>query len=258
MHPVLFEIGKFKAYTYGLLVGLAIITAVLISYDRAKKRNMDADAIIDIGIWGIIGGFIGAKLLYILSVAPEIIKNPSMFWENLTNGFVLYGGIIGGCIGADIYCRKKKLSFWEYFDLAAPAIAVAQGIGRIGCLMAGCCYGKETTCPIGITFKESLSAPNGVRLHPTQIYSSIGDFIIALILFSFAKKERKDGQVSGLYMILYSIGRFFIEFLRDDPRGDIGIFSTSQFICIFVLISGIIIYNKDKIKTTTPPSKDTI
>jgi phosphatidylglycerol:prolipoprotein diacylglycerol transferase len=97
-----------------------------------------------------------------------------------------------------------------------------------------------------VIFKNSPYAPNGVKIQPTQIYSSLGDFLIAAVLLYFASKPRRDGRVAGLYMILYSIGRFLVEFLRDDPRGNVAFLSTSQFICIFILISGIIVYSKQK------------
>jgi len=132
-------------------------------------------------------------------------------------------------------------------DMTVPGLAIAQGFGRIGCFLAGCCYGAETTLPFGVEFPENSLAPAGVHLHPTQIYSSIFDFSLGFILLYYSKKERKNGQVMGLYLIVYSIGRFFVEFLRNDPRGNVGFFSTSQFIAIFTLVFGIIIFNSQKI-----------
>lgn len=248
MFPELLKIGTFSIKGYGLMISLGIIAAILLARYRGRKRGMNIDVILDIAIYGVIGGVIGGKLLYILTELPYIIKNPVVLKDMLTGGFVLYGSIIGGALGAYIFLRTKKMSFIKYFDLLAPSIALAQGFGRIGCFLAGCCYGKPTDGPFGVVFKDSPFALNDIRIHPTQIYSSIGDFAIAGLLILFASKQRKDGQVGGLYMILYSIGRFFIEFLRDDPRGNVGIFSTSQFICIFILIGGIILYILEKIK----------
>lgn len=248
MHPDILSIGKFTIHSYGLMMALGIISALLLSTYRAKKKGLDSDALTDIAIYGIIGGLIGAKLLYFIAEAPYIFKNPRAIKDMLTSGFVLYGAIIGGAGAAYIYCRIKKLKFIKYFDLTAPAIALAQGLGRIGCFCAGCCYGKQTSSPFGVIFRNSPYAPNNIKILPTQIFSSLGDFLIAGILLYFARKERKDGQVAGLYMILYSIGRFLVEFLRGDPRGNIFSLSTSQFICIFVLIGGIIIYRLDSFK----------
>jgi len=132
-------------------------------------------------------------------------------------------------------------------DMTVPGLAIAQGFGRIGCFLAGCCYGAETTLPIGVKFPEGSLAPAGICVQPTQIYSSIFDFLLGFFLLYYSKKERKNGKVMGLYLIIYSIGRFLVEFLRDDQRGSVGVLSTSQFISIFTLVLGIIIFNNHKI-----------
>lgn len=248
MYPELLKIGPITIQGYGLMIALGILAAILLARHRGRKRDMNVDVIYDIAIYGVIGGVIGGKLLFILTELPYIIKNPAVLKDMLGAGFVLYGAIIGGALGAYIFLRRKNLSFLKYFDITAPSIALAQGFGRIGCFLAGCCYGKPTEGPFGVIFKNSAYALGDIHRHPTQLYSSLGDFAIAGILIFFAAKPRKDGQVGALYMILYSIGRFFVEFLRDDPRGNVGIFSTSQFICIFILVGGIILYMLEKIK----------
>lgn len=126
-----------------------------------------------------------------------------------------------------------------------PSVALAQAFGRIGCFLAGCCYGKETESAIGVIFKNSPFAPNGIKLIPTQLISSLLLFILTFVLVRYADKTwRRPFKVAGLYMILYSIGRFIIEFFRgDEERGNIGFLSTSQFISIFILIGGIILFN---------------
>ena len=144
-------------------------------------------------------------------------------------------------LAAILYCKKKKLIFLDYFDLAAPSIAMAQGFGRIGCFLAGCCYGKETDLPIGVVFPENSLAPAGVRLLPTQLMSSAGNFLImAILLMAYPKRKRK-GDTGFLYMLLYGVGRFLIEFLRNDDRGAVGGLSTSQFISLFIVAAGILL-----------------
>lgn len=244
MFPELLKIGNITIYTYGFMIAIGIAAALVMSVYRGKRRGYDEPIIIDLAFYAVIGGIIGAKLLYLITEAGTLIKSPASIVNMITNGFVVYGAILGGIISAYIYCRIKGLTFIKYFDLLVPSLALAQGFGRIGCLSAGCCYGRETASRLGIVFKNSLYAPNGVRLYPTQIISSIGDFAIAGILLLFASKNKKDGQVAGLYLILYSIGRFLVEFLRDDPRGSVGILSTSQFICIFIFIGGIVLISR--------------
>ena len=122
-----------------------------------------------------------------------------------------------------LYCYIKKTDFWKYFDLVMPSVALAQGFGRIGCLLAGCCYGRETNSIFSITFQNSDFAPNHVALIPTQIYSSVLDFLHFVILLYIARDKKKDGQVAACYLIFYSIGRFVLEFFRGDLiRGSVG------------------------------------
>ena len=185
----------------------------------------------------MIAGFIGAKLLFCLVEFKMLMTEPLRVLSS--NGFVVYGGIIGGTLAAFLYIKKKKYDFWKYFDLVLPSVAVAQGFGRIGCFLAGCCYGRTTESWFGIAFQHSNFAPNNVKLIPTQLISAVGMLLIACVLFVFDRKNTKKGRVGALYLILYSIGRFFVEFLRNDYRGTVGPLSTSQFISIFILLAGI-------------------
>jgi len=181
MKNELFSIGPFTVYGYGLMIAIGIIAAYLSGEYRAKKYNLDSERIFSIVIWSVVGGFLGAKILYILTQLKEIIANPGLLMD-LTDGFVVYGGIIGGIFSAMLYCKIRKLPFLKYFDLLIPSVALAQGFGRIGCFLAGCCYGQETSCPIGIVFHNSVYAPNGISLIPTQLISSGLDFLHFLLL----------------------------------------------------------------------------
>ena len=163
--------------------------------------------------------------------------------DSLTDGFVVLGGILGGILTAYIYCHIKKMDFLRYFDLLIPSVALAQGFGRLGCLLAGCCYGKETDSHLAITFTNSDFAPNHVPLVPTQIYASVLDFAHYFVLILAAKHLKGKSQVAGLYLILYSVGRFILEFYRGDlERGSVGILSTSQFISIFTFCAGLLLF----------------
>ncbi|MEN6315165.1 MAG: prolipoprotein diacylglyceryl transferase [Clostridiaceae bacterium] len=246
MHPELFKFGPVIINSYGFMIAIGFMFAIMLATYRARKLGLNVDIIINLGIFGIIGGFAGAKLLFIIIEIQNIYANPSILLD-ISNGFVVYGGIIGGILTGYIYCKIKKIDFMEYFDLTVPSIALAQGFGRIGCFLAGCCYGKETNWSLGIVFKDSLYAPNGVRLIPTQLFSSVGDFLISIILLLYAKRKKGKGEIARLYLILYSMGRFFIETLRNDPRGYIGSLSTSQLIAIFTLIIGLCFYNFSKL-----------
>ncbi|MCM1466732.1 MAG: prolipoprotein diacylglyceryl transferase [Alistipes sp.] len=236
----LFSIGKLTVHGYGLMIGIGVLCCVFMASRRAKKKGLSADAIMDIAVYGLIAGFIGAKLLFLVVEFKDFIQDPLRFLS--TSGFVVYGGIIAGVIAAIVYCRKKGYVFMEYFDLAAPSIAMAQGFGRIGCFLAGCCYGRPTDSFLGVVFPENSMAPAGIKLLPTQLFSSAGDFLIMAVLLLYSRKSGKPGNVGILYMVLYGIGRFFIEFLRIDDRGGFWRLSTSQWISIGIVILAVVLY----------------
>jgi len=246
MRIILFEIFGIQVKSYGLMIAIGIIVAATLFINKGKKKGFDEDSLLNMIIFAIIGGMLGGKGLFIITEIKDIIKEPSILL-NFGYGFVIYGAIGGGMLAMYLYSKRKNWSIIEMIDMTVPGLAIAQGFGRIGCFLAGCCYGAETTSPIGVQFPENSLAPSGIHLHPTQIYSSIFDFLLGLILLYYSKKERKNGKVMGLYLIIYSIGRFFVEFLRNDPRGNVGILSTSQFIAIFTLFIGISIFNNHKI-----------
>lgn len=244
---VLFRIFGRPIYGYGTMIAIGILAALLTLSYRSKKQGYDEDSILNMSIIAIICGVLGGKLLYIITEIKNIIADPTVL-KDFGNGFVIYGAIIGGVIGVYVYCKRKQWGLLRMFDLIMPSVALAQGFGRIGCFFAGCCYGKVTTSPLGVRFKADSLAPSDVCLLPTQVYSSIFDFLLAAFLFWYSRKEKNEGRVFSLYLVLYSVGRFAVEFLRDDPRGNVGILSTSQFISIFIFILGIVLFNIDRFK----------
>lgn len=237
MYNDLFNIGPFTVHGYGLFIAIGLIACLFLATYRAPKRGLNPDMCYGILYSGVITGFIGAKLFFILVEWDSFIKDPVSFISS--SGFVVYGGITFGVLAGFVYCKIKKESFVSYFDLVVPSIAIAQGFGRIGCFMAGCCYGRPTESFIGIAFHNSLYAPNNIKLIPTQLLSAAGDFLIMGILLFLDKKITKKGMLAGIYIVLYSVGRFGIEFLRNDERGSVGTLSTSQFYGLMALVVGI-------------------
>lgn len=236
----LFSIGPLTVRGYGLMIAIGVIAAYIVAERRAKNRGMRHDLIIDLAIWCLLSGVAGAKLLFILVHLGEIIADPSTLLP-VTSGFLMYGGILGGVLAAYIFCRRKGLRFAEYFDLIIPSVALAQGIGRIGCLLSGCCYGIETQSAFGIVFHDSQFAPNGVPLVPTQIISCVLDLALFAILIMFSnRKKRPDFQVFSLYLTLYGFGRFFMEFIRGDTNsGTVWFLTTSQVMSAGMFIAGL-------------------
>lgn len=170
------------------------------------------------------------------------MQDPHYILDTISDGFVVYGAIIGGILAGCLYCYIKKTDFWKYFDLVMPSVALAQGFGRIGCLLAGCCYGHETNSIFSITFQNSDFAPNHVALIPTQIYSSVLDFLHFGTFFILRSiKKRWTGGLPLSDLLSVSAGLSWNFFRGDLIRGSVGMLSTSQFISLFILVAGIVI-----------------
>ena len=242
MLPKLFSIGPFTLYSYGLMTAIGIFAAVgLGEYLMKKTKLAEEGFLLGMGIDCVIGGYACSKLLFWLTTLPEIMKNPKLLL-NFSTGYVVYGGLIGGVLTGYFYCRKKGIDFWKVFDLTVPAVALAQFFGRIGCFLAGCCYGKPTESALGVIFHNSSYAPVGEKLFPIQLVSSGLNLLNFIFLYFLWKKMRHRSGVTGAaYIVTYSIGRFFLEYFRGDlERGSVGILSTSQFIAVFTLIIGLV------------------
>lgn len=244
MYNDLFTIGSLTIHTYGLMTAIGIIAAYLTAEYRAKKNRLDDSKIFWLVIWCLVFGYACSKILYWITILPSIIEDPSIMLRTLADGWVVYGGILGGILGAYLFCRRNKLPTLKYFDIAIASVALAQGFGRIGCFFAGCCYGVPTDSAFSITFTNSQIIPEellGVPLVPTQLISSALDFaLFALLVLLYRRKKHIPGQCMAAYLICYSAGRFILEFFRGDLiRGSVGVISTSQFISVFTFIGGI-------------------
>jgi len=234
----LFSIGKFTVHGYGLMIGIGFMLAVIFACRKAKEKGFSPDHLTNIAMWVLIIGFLGGKILFIIVNFSSFLKSPLSVLGS--EGFVVYGGVITGVLSIFAYCKIKKIEALEYLDLIGVYVPLNQAFGRIGCFCAGCCYGKETDSVLGVVFPEGSFAPAGVKVYPTQLFMAAGDFVIfAIILYYYNKKRKKAGTAAAVYLVLYSIGRFLIEFVRDDDRGSVGVLSTSQFIAIFIALFGI-------------------
>ena len=247
MHPRLFELpwsvpylGPITVYTYGVLLAAAYLLGLQLAIVRARKRQLDATRVMDLGIYIIISALVGAKLLLLVTDFQTFRNSPAELLTLARSGGVFYGGLILAVAVALVYIRHVGLPLWTTCDVFAPGIALGHVVGRFGCFFAGCCWGKPTTLPWGITFTDPFAAANvgtplNVSLHPTQLYEAGAEFLILVFLLATERKGRTfAGRTFWLYMLLYAITRFIIEFYRDDPRGSVGQFSTSQFISVIL------------------------
>ena len=235
MYNELFSIGPLTVHGYGLMIGIGVVVAYFWAGKRGEPKGLSEDNILSLLLIAVIVGFGGAKVLYVITDWKYFLRDP--LGALGSEGFVVYGGIITGILGCYVYCRRKKLVFSDALDVFMPPVAAAQGFGRIGCFLAGCCYGRATDCALGVVFPGTTEA-----VWPTQLFSSGADFLLALALALYDRRDHASGNTGAMYLILYSVGRFLIEFLRNDPRGSVGFFSTSQFISLFMLPIGIALY----------------
>jgi phosphatidylglycerol:prolipoprotein diacylglycerol transferase len=241
MYPILFEIGGFPVYTYGVLLAAAYLLGLQFALMRARARGLDATRVMDLGIWIIISALIGAKLLLLVVEFDTFRQNPRELVTLLRSGGVFYGGLIAAVAVAMWYMRRHRLAVWSVSDAFAPGIALGHVIGRMGCFFAGCCFGKATDVPWSVTFSNEYAARNvgtplNVPIHPTQLYEAGAELMILGLLLVLERKWRPfAGRTFWSYMLLYGITRFFIEFYRGDLRGMVGDLSTSQFVSVILV-----------------------
>ncbi len=237
MYPILIEFGFFKIFTYGLLVATGFLVAILLASSRAEKEGLDSQKVLDLCFYVMVSALLGARLLYVIVEYRYFLDSPLEIFKFWKGGLVFYGGLILGVLISLWYLKRNQMPMWKTADLLAPSIALGQSIGRWGCFFAGCCYGKKTDVAWGITFIDPRSlAPYGISLHPTQVYLSLNAVFIFMFLMWLSKRKVFDGQILWSYGILYSIGRFLIEYFRGDDRGFPveQVLSTSQFVGVFV------------------------
>ncbi len=250
MHPVLFRLGPFTLHTYGVFVASAFFLAIALALREARRQGLDPNKMLDLAFYVTLSAIIGARLLFIIVEYPYFLEDPIRIFKIWEGGLVFYGGLILAVIVSILYMKKHEMPVLKVGDIVAPSMAIAQAVGRFGCLSSGCCYGKETALPWGIVFTDPNSLVPleklGLTLHPTQLYSSLSSLVLCGFLFTMLKKKRFDGQVLTMYGILYPLLRSFIEFFRGDPRGAIlgGMISTSQVVSAGVFILSTYMYFK--------------
>lgn len=241
MHPVLFEIGNWPVYSYGVLLALAYLAGLQLAVMRARRAGLDAARIMDLGIYLIIAALVGAKLMLVIVEFDSFRERPRELLSLVRVGGVFYGGLIFALLAGLFLVRRYKLPVWSAADMYAPGVALGHVIGRLGCLLAGCCYGRPTDMPWGLTFTSpeaaaSAGTPLGIPLHPTQIYDAGAELLILAILLILERRGRSfAGRTWWLYILLYAIARFIVEMFRADDRGVVLGLSTSQFVSLFLV-----------------------
>ncbi|GMO64544.1 MAG: prolipoprotein diacylglyceryl transferase [Endomicrobiia bacterium] len=266
MHPILFNLGNFKIYTYGFFVALAFMTTIFyLSYSlkKSKEKLISHDELYSLFVYMVIFAIIGARSFFVFINFRDFVLYPLDIFKIRNGGLVYYGGFISAVTFMFIYAyaKRKKIILFNLGDFFAPALALGHAIGRIGCFFAGCCYGKASNLPFAVMFTDKYSlAVRGVNLHPTQLYESITNFLLFIFLHFYSKKNSKSkvpGVSLAIYLVSYAIARFIIEFFRDDCMGMYCFgFSISQIISIFLFIAGVLIIWKKKLYIKSSKERD--
>ena len=249
MHPILFAVGSLRFPTYGAMMVLAILAAICVILRLGRREGLDSGQLLDFSTWLLLVALLGAKVLMVFSDWHYYRQNPGEIFSRSTflAGGVFYGGFIAAVFFAVWYIKLHHLPLWKVVDVYAPAIALGLGLGRIGCFAAGCDYGKPTTSMWGVVFTSPIAhevsgVPLGIPLYPTQLMLLLtGLSIFAILIWRYPRKSR-DGEIFVLYLALYAVARFFIEFVRgDEDRGFVfnHLLSTSQFIAILAFAAAV-------------------
>lgn len=255
MHEIAFSLGALKIHWYGIFVAIGFVLALLVLLFERKRAGITADNVYDLALIAIFGGVLGARLFYVVQFYHQFAGHPIDIIRIDKGGLVFYGGFIVAFATVWIYCRIKKLSLLRVMDIYAPAVALGHAAGRIGCFMQGCCYGKpnhsswpSVVFPAGSEparrypanpadlYAAVQKASDSMPLIPVQIYESICNLLIAVFLLWMLRHVKRPGGITALYLAMYALMRFGMEFMRGDHTDHIGMFTPSQFMALFLML----------------------
>ncbi len=268
MYRILFTIGSFPIYSYGVMLALAFITGILFAMKEAKRIGENPERILDISLYVILGAILGGRLGYVIFHLDYYLKSPITMLYFRQGGLSFLGGFVIAFFLCWLYVKRTKISFWKFADIASPSIAMGIGIARIGCFLNGCCFGRVSE-NYGIKFpslhmppvylqqlKDGLIASGSsctLPVIPTQLYSSLYAFLIFFILLWMKKYKKYDGYLFLNFLVLYSMSRFTIEFFRfyGDNYKIFNYFTVTQTILLGVVLISLVFMNILKKKSKT-------
>ncbi|HKY63770.1 MAG TPA: prolipoprotein diacylglyceryl transferase [bacterium] len=246
VHPLLFDIGGLKVHSYGLMVAVGFLAALGWVRYQAPKEGLPAAAMIDLAFWLMLAAIVGSRLAFIAVEWEVYARNPAAIFKIWEGGLVFYGGLIACIFTAWFYLKRRAWSFWKVADVFMPGVALGHAFGRIGCFLAGCCYGRGCDPKAWYAahypgHAESL-APSGIPLYPVQLFEAGANLAIFAFLAYYSRKKAFDGQILLLYLITYALSRIVLELFRGDAeRGYViqGWLSTSQFLGAILLLAAL-------------------
>ncbi|MFH1361594.1 MAG: prolipoprotein diacylglyceryl transferase [bacterium] len=250
MYPILTNLGPLTIHSYGLMVALGYLVGILLILFYAKREGIPPETILDLAIWVIISGVVGARLFYVLGQWGEYRNNPLEIFTIQKGGLVFLGGFLANLLVLLVGTKLKKISWLKLFDAIAPGAAMGIAIGRIGCFLNGCCFGLPTQLPWGIKFPFGSLAysyyPHD-HIHPTQLYSSLAMLLVLLIIvFVIYPRKKYDGFVFYWWLIGYSLYRFSVEFLRYSPMHWLSLTPSQWIVIAFFGYGAVMLFKKGK------------
>jgi phosphatidylglycerol---prolipoprotein diacylglyceryl transferase len=243
VHPIAFQLGSLTIHSYGVMLALGFFAGLWTATCRARQANISPDAVADATLWLMVGSIIGARFVYVTTYwKQEFADQPlSEIFMVQHGGLVFYGGLLGAMAACMIYFRWKKMPVWKMADVLAPSIALGSVFGRIGCLLNGCCYGRECSLPWAIHFPVGHET-HGFGVHPTEIYDALLNLILYLALAWLFRRKKFDGQIFAAYLMGYAIFRSIVEAFRGDYPADHihgGILTSAQLLSVPIFLAGL-------------------
>jgi len=264
MHPEILQLGPITIYTYGVLAAVGFILGLWWAHRQASRAGLDPGKVWNLGVYGILIALVTAKVWLVLTSWNYFMANPREMFSisTIQSAGTFYGGMLGALVWVVLYTHFQKMPFLAVLDVVAAPVALGHAIGRVGCFMAGCCFGKPTSLPWGVTFTNPVAeriagTPLNVALHPTQLYEAAAEFLNFLVLVLLGSKKRARGQLAGAYCMLYGIERTTIEFFRDDPGRTMMFHDTvslMQIVSVALAITGAWLFWRGKLHGDAPAS----
>lgn len=239
MYRILFSLGRFPVYSYGIFLGIAFLVGIIFAIRRASRFNVTPESVMEAASLCIIGAVLGSRFAYVFLHFDYYRRYPLHILSFREGGLTFYGGVLGAIILTVPYLHLKRYKLAAFFDLFTPPLALGYAIARIGCFLNGCCYGRVSPFPffpLGVHFPHL----EGFR-YPTQVYATGYSLLILFILLRIERTRRFQGELFLDYLGLYGIARFFIEYLRDEPFTVLGIFTLGQVACLGIVLLALVL-----------------